>query len=65
MKVQRNPNPMPVKKTPATKDRSAKLSSDAFYLIALATLLKKETGGASLLNYLFPKEITRKERTAA
>jgi hypothetical protein len=59
MKVQSNPTPMPVKKTRVQKDPSGTLSNEAFYLIALALLLKKETGRTSLRQHLLPKDIIR------
>jgi hypothetical protein len=65
MKVQRNPTPKPVKKTMIQKDRSGKLSDDAFYLIALAMLLKKESGERSIRHYLFSEQQTTTGRTAA
>ncbi len=65
MKVQRIPTPMPGKKTRIQKDLPGTLSNDAFYLIALALLLKKEKGESSLCQYLFPKEMIQTGRTAA
>ena len=41
---------------PAIKDDHATLSNEAFYLIAIALLLKKESGTSSLLHYLLPGE---------
>jgi hypothetical protein len=65
MKVQSNPTPTPVKKTRIKKDLAGKLSNEAFYLIALAMLLKKESGGRSMRNYLFPEPTVSTGRTAA
>lgn len=64
MKIQSIPqNPKLAKKTNGSKPS---LSSDAFYLIALALLLKKETGGSSLSHYLYPGNLAiTKDKTAA
>lgn len=65
MKVQRIQTSTPVRKTRAKKNPTGTLSNDAFYLIALALLLKKDNSGVPVSHYLFPKQVAPTGRTAA
>ena len=64
MKVQRIRPTVPPTSKPAGK--TGKLSDDAFYLITLALLLKKESGVSSISHYIFPKGSSiHNDKTAA
>ena len=64
MKVQRIRPTVPPTNKPS--GRAGRLSDDAFYLIALALLIKKESGASSLSQYLFPGGLSiSKDKTAA
>lgn len=65
MKVQSIQTPAPVKKTRVKKNPAGTISNEAFYLIALALLLKKEKGGNFLSHHLFPKQMASTDKTAA
>ncbi len=58
MKIQRIPMSQneysQTKPAPGNNNSRATISDKAFYLIALAVLLKKETGLSSLSQYLMP-----------
>ena len=67
MKIQRiQSNNVPAKKRMARKNLTPSLSNDAFYLIALAVLLKEESGKSSLTHYIVPgSKPVMNDKTAA